>query len=153
MATSLALPIARLRAAGCRVSTIIGHSPKIGDFRYSVRLPDGVPAYRMPSVGNATIDRPRYSDGHHLIVKAGGVSCAPHRLINDYRLSVANALTEVAEHVESFDRSSRDDCTSVGFSGEGRCCEPAVVSRATESGQARVCFDHDLAPEFGAARS
>jgi hypothetical protein len=41
-----------------------------------------------------------------------------------------------------------DDCTSVGFSGQGRCLEDATVSRTTESGQVRVCFEHFVAERF-----
>lgn len=36
------LPIARLRALGCKVSTVIGHSPEISDHIYSVTLPTDV---------------------------------------------------------------------------------------------------------------
>lgn len=42
MSSMLSLPIAQLRALGCRVSTIIGHDPVIGSFFYSVTLPKGV---------------------------------------------------------------------------------------------------------------
>lgn len=43
-----------------------------------------------------------------------------------------------------------DDCTSVGFSGEGRCIQPAVCSRTTAAGLHRVCFEHFTAAEFHA---
>ena len=39
MTAPTALPIARLRAAGAKVSTIIGHWPKIGDWIYGVTPP------------------------------------------------------------------------------------------------------------------
>lgn len=40
LATSL--PIARLRALGYKVSTVIGHWPEAGIFHYSVTPPEGV---------------------------------------------------------------------------------------------------------------
>jgi len=61
MATALTLPIARLRAAGCKVSTIVGHDPKIGDFLYSVTLPKGIPGHsiRRPlATRRSSLDRP-----------------------------------------------------------------------------------------------
>jgi len=39
MTNPLSLPIARLRAAGAKVSTVIGHDPAIGDLIYSVTPP------------------------------------------------------------------------------------------------------------------
>jgi len=39
MANPLSLPIAHLRAAGAKVSTVIGHDPNIGDWIYSVTPP------------------------------------------------------------------------------------------------------------------
>lgn len=41
MSNPTSLPIARLRAAGNRVSTLLGHDPNIGDFKYRVTLLDG----------------------------------------------------------------------------------------------------------------
>lgn len=37
----------------------------------------------------------------------------------------------------------RNDCTSVGFSGEGRCVNRAVVDRMDDNGGMHpVCFEH-----------
>lgn len=69
------LPIARLRAAGCRVSTVIGHDPSIGDFIYSIRVPDSAGDLREQgttsgSLGAARYNVPKHSDGRHIIVLA-----------------------------------------------------------------------------------
>jgi len=42
MASKTALPIARLRALGCRVGHVVGHDPRIGDWKYGVTLPKGI---------------------------------------------------------------------------------------------------------------
>jgi len=41
MPNPTSLPIARLRAVGNRVATLLGHDPVIGDFKYRVTLLDG----------------------------------------------------------------------------------------------------------------
>jgi hypothetical protein len=42
MANPTSLPIAQLRALGCKVNTLIGHDPAIGSWQYGITLPDGV---------------------------------------------------------------------------------------------------------------
>jgi hypothetical protein len=45
MASKTALPIARLRSLGCKVSTIVGHDPAIADWQYRVTLPEELRDY------------------------------------------------------------------------------------------------------------
>lgn len=109
MATALTLPIARLRAAGCKVSTVIGHDPNIGDWIYSVRLPDACGDQREAQQqkiehGRASCSVPRHSDGHHVIVQA----CAYRRGLRtpddvkaEYLRDIAALLTQVADVVDS----------------------------------------------------
>lgn len=108
MATALTLPIARLRAAGCKVSTAIGHDPNIGDFIYSIRLPDRCGDVREGPIqtvrkGWASVSVPRLSDGHHVVVKA----CAYRRGLRtpddvkaDYLRDAAAMLAHVADTVD-----------------------------------------------------
>lgn len=108
MTTALTLPIARLRAAGCRVSTVIGHDPNIGDWIYSIRVPDSIGDMRTGNrptvrVGWASASVPRHSDGHHIVVKA----CAyrkgirtPDDVKAEYLRSVADLMTAVADTVD-----------------------------------------------------
>jgi hypothetical protein len=110
MTTVLSLPIARLRAAGCRVATVIGHDPKIGDFKYSIRVPDAIGDLREGattslSLGYASVSVPRHSDGHHLIVQA----CAyrrgfktPADVAADYMRDTAKLLGMVADLIEEY---------------------------------------------------
>lgn len=42
MANATSLAIAQFRALGCKVSTLLGHDPKIGSWQYSITLPEGV---------------------------------------------------------------------------------------------------------------
>ena len=108
MTSPLALPIARLRATGCRVVTVIGHDPSIGDFKYSVRVPDAIGDLRESgpqavTLGRASASVPRHSDGHHLIVKAYGYRRGlktPKTLINECRTDVATLLDGVADVIE-----------------------------------------------------
>jgi len=77
MASKTALPIARLRALGCRVHTVIGHDPRIGEWIYGVRLPDSVD---LPTVttaeglqsthGVATVKVSHVDNDKRLIVEA-----------------------------------------------------------------------------------
>lgn len=107
MATSLTLPIARLRAAGCRVSTIIGHDPKIGDFKYRVILPKGIPGHYQRTIGSATLTSYpaehrveirsfRYRIGHPIPDKAER---------NASGVETARLLESLADHVETFDQA------------------------------------------------
>lgn len=113
MASKTALPIARLRALGCRVSTVIGHDPRIGDWIYSVRVPDSVGDLReMPEVrqdaaatarsaqGMAMVKLPRHSDGHHLIVNTAlyrvGVT-TDRQLVQQAERDVAALLSALAD--------------------------------------------------------
>ena len=42
-----------------------------------------------------------------------------------------------------------EDCTSVGFSGSGRCVERAVVDRMDDDGRLhRSCFEHFVRPNW-----
>lgn len=107
MATALTLPIARLRAAGCKVSTIIGHDPAIGDFLYRVTLPKGIPGHYQRTIGQATLQSlpsgrlviirsARYRPGHPI----------PDRQERDAAgIEAARLLESLADHVESFDQS------------------------------------------------
>lgn len=98
----LTLPIARLRAAGCKVSAVIGHAPEIGDFIYRVTLPEGATGPGSDVVGNASIRRHAFrADG--LIVSGfayrPGIH-TPAAVAEEYRADVARALEVVADHVE-----------------------------------------------------
>lgn len=107
--TPTTLPIARLRAVGCKVSTIIGHSPEIGDFKYSIRVPDflGLDLRDEPypgiDFGHASIRVPRRSDGKHIVVQACAYRIGlvtPKDVAEQYRRDVAEALSAVAEAME-----------------------------------------------------
>jgi hypothetical protein len=39
MSSPISLPVAKLRALGCKVSTLFGHDPNIGSWKYGVTLP------------------------------------------------------------------------------------------------------------------
>lgn len=111
MATPTTLPVAQLRALGCRVSTIIGHDPDIGDFKYSIRVPDSIDLsnidyaseglrgeLRRSSIGHADIRVPRRSDGHHLTVKACAYRIGiktPDDVAKDYHRDAGAALSRV----------------------------------------------------------
>lgn len=106
----LTLPIARLRAAGCKVSTVIGHDPNIGDFIYSIRVPDAIGDLREAAtatlrLGFASVSVPRHSDGHRLIVKACayrmGIS-TPAPVADQYRRDAAKLLGLIADLIEEY---------------------------------------------------
>ena len=50
MVAPTSLPIARLRAAGCKVSTQLGHDPNIGDFKYGIILPAPMGATELTDI-------------------------------------------------------------------------------------------------------
>lgn len=106
MASPTTLPIARLRAAGCKVSTVIGHWPEIGNFQYSIRVPDSLGDLRerttVADCGIAKAYVPRISDGHHLIVQA--IVPAEERGKQRNRaahVEVGHVLAELAAIIES----------------------------------------------------
>ncbi len=108
MTTALTLPIARLRDSGCKVSTVIGHDPRIGDFIYSVRLPSGIPPVADPDAPCVVLV-PRWSDGHHVAVRAtiyrpGEPTPNAHDR-NVAGLSAAAGLRRLADYVDSFDQA------------------------------------------------
>lgn len=108
MTTALTLPIARLRAAGCKVSTVIGHDPNIGDWIYSIRLPAACGDLREDPHqkivhGRASVSVPRHTDGHHVILQA----CAyrkglrtPDDVKAEYLRDAAALLTKFADAVD-----------------------------------------------------
>ena len=112
MATALTLPIARLRAAGCKVSTPLGHDPAIGDFIYTVVLPNGIPGHYQRTLGRATLQSQRLLTTGQWRVTVR--SCAyrvgqprPDKQDRNARLvEAARLLESLADHVEAFDQSS-----------------------------------------------
>ena len=107
MATALTLPIARLRAAGCKVSTIVGHDPKIGDFLYSVTLPKGIPGHYQRAIGQATLQSwpaerqviirsCRYRIGQPIPDRQERVAAG---------IEAARLLESLADHVDTFDQA------------------------------------------------
>ena len=118
MSTILTLPIARLRAAGCKVSTVIGHDPAIGNFIYSIRVPDEIGDLRevdpasegnratnvRSRLGKASASVPRYSDGHHVVVQATAYrigKVTPKNVADEYRYDCAQLLSRVADALEA----------------------------------------------------
>lgn len=75
MARKTALPIARLRDLGCKVSTLLGHwpdAPKSPEWRYAVTLPTGhnvPPTGEIARHGLAYASRSSYDD-RRMIVEA-----------------------------------------------------------------------------------
>jgi len=102
------LPIARLRALGCKVSTVIGHDPRIADFIYSVRTPDSVGDLRenltddmVATRGRAIARVPGMSDGHHITVMAcsyrGGQLIPDQATRDENERDVAWLLSAIAD--------------------------------------------------------
>lgn len=73
MASKTALPIARLRALGCKVGTVFyDHEPHLGLWHYSITLPKGVGsgiAEGMSTHGSATLRKAPADD--RLILQGG----------------------------------------------------------------------------------
>lgn len=108
--TALTLPIARLRAAGCKVSTVIGHDPSIGDFLYSVTLPKGIPGHYQMTLGQATLQsRPAE---RRVIVRSAryrvGQPIPDRQERNAARVEAARLLESLADHVETFDQTGSE---------------------------------------------
>lgn len=113
MSTALTLPIARLRAAGCRVSTVLGHD-RVGAFIYGVTLPDGIPFPTERRIGLAVTENPR--DGYwirrRIIVRSVGRHLGaqskpvPKDITNRIGLDAAAALTYIADFVDLYDQES-----------------------------------------------
>lgn len=107
MATALTLPIARLRAAGCKVSTIIGHDPNIGDFKYRVTLPDGIPGHYQRTIGSATLTS--YPTEHRVEVRSFryrvGQPIPDKQERNASGIETARLLESLADHVDTFDQA------------------------------------------------
>lgn len=109
--TALTGPIGRLRGAGCKVSTIIGHDPNIGSFLYRVSLPDGIPTGAQSILGHAHCSdvRPSEGPGRVLIWASVYRLNAPlpdKQLRNAAEVDTARALERLADHVENYDRVS-----------------------------------------------
>ena len=106
MTTALTIQIARLRAAGCKVSTIIGHNPAIGSFQYSVTLPKGIPTDAQITLGHARMQH-RPSEGRTLIWASVYRIDRPldRQLIAAARVDAANLLGRFADHVGCFDQT------------------------------------------------
>ena len=107
MASKTALPIARLRALGCRVSTIIGHYPtaKIApSWQYGIVLPDGIElpidldlAVRRFTRASAHVDR----SGRRILIRAfapgdGKIEKAQREAIEG---QVAGLLNKIADRL------------------------------------------------------
>lgn len=107
MATALTLPIARLRAAGCRVATIIGHDPNIGDFLYRVTLPDGIPGHYQRTIGQATLQS--LPSEHVVIIRSAryrmGQPLPDRQERTAAGVEAARLLESLADHVESYDQA------------------------------------------------
>ena len=107
MATALTLPIARLRAAGCKVSTIVGHDPSIGDFLYSVTLPNGIPGHYQRTIGQATLQS-RPSE-HRVIIRSAryrvGQPIPDKQERGAAGVEAARLLESLADHVDTFDQA------------------------------------------------
>lgn len=112
--------VARLRALGCKVHTIIGHSPSTGRYIYGIRPPAGVHPVLLdrrltvthPAVDSRISDaviEPHPVDITIAVVRAssgypnGTWSTESRR---DATLNVAEALAHVAYRVEQVDRTS-----------------------------------------------
>jgi hypothetical protein len=61
----LTLPLAQLRAAGCRVSTVLGHYPGAGRWIYSITPPAGLSLYAL---ADGLSDREVRADGVTVVV-------------------------------------------------------------------------------------
>jgi hypothetical protein len=106
MATSLTLPIARLRAAGCKVSTIIGHDPNIGDYLYKVTLPKGIPGHYQLTIGQATLrSRPV---AREVVIRSAryriGQPIPDRQERNAAGVEAARLFESLADHVDTFDQ-------------------------------------------------
>ena len=107
MTNPLSLPIARLRAAGCKVSTIIGHDPAIGDFVYSVTLPVGIPGHYQRTIGQAILQS-RPSERRVIIRSARyrvGQPTPGKQERNAAGVEAARLIESLADHVDTFDQS------------------------------------------------
>lgn len=107
MATSLTLPIARLRAAGCRVSTVIGHDPSIGDFIYSVTLPKGIPGHYQRTLGYATLQS-RPAERRVIVTSCRyrvGQPIPDRQERGAAGVEAARLLESLADHVDTYDQS------------------------------------------------
>jgi hypothetical protein len=107
MATALTLPIARLRAAGCKVATIIGHDPNIGDYLYRVVLPRGIPTHYQRTLGQATLQS-RPTERVVIIRSAryrAGQPIPDRQERNAAGVEAARLLESLADHVDTYDQA------------------------------------------------
>ena len=119
--------VARLRLAGCKVSTVIGHDPNIGEYYYRVTVPKGIHAAIVGRTTNVT---------HLTTIRRGGPFRDDTVAVRTYRrpfglpegerraaeaersASTAKALAEVLRRIEAFDRegsASRQHYIDTGF--------------------------------------
>lgn len=110
MATALTLPIARLRAAGCKVSISLGHDPELGDYLYRVTLPKGIPGHYQRAIGQATLQsRP----AERLVIVRSrryrvGQPIPGRQERNAAAVEAARLLESLADHVETFDQAGSE---------------------------------------------
>ena len=96
LATSF--PIARLRALGCKVSTVFYHDPAAGEFAYSVRLPDGIGQGDAPKFQNmAGYVRPTPFDDRRLMVGTYRPRTVNRRTAQRRELLTARLLDRLAD--------------------------------------------------------
>lgn len=50
MSSLTGLPVAKFRALGCKVNTLIGHDPRVGIWKYGITLPQGVGATEFTDI-------------------------------------------------------------------------------------------------------
>ena len=109
MSLPTSTPIGRLRAAGCKVSTIIGHDPNIGSWLYSVTLPDGIPTGGQSTLGHARTTcypagTPKVVTVRASVYRVG--ERTDRQLARAAGVDTARALDQLADHVESYDQAS-----------------------------------------------
>lgn len=108
MSLPTSTPVGRLRAAGCKVSTVIGHDPNIGSWLYSVTLPDGIPTGGQSTLGHARTTCYPAATPKKVMVRASvyrpGVR-TDRQLARAAGVDAARALDQLADHVENYDRA------------------------------------------------
>ena len=109
MSLPTSTPIGRLRAAGCKVSTMIGHDPRIGSWLYSVTLPAGIPTGGQSTLGHARTTC--YPAGTPKVVTVRASVYRPgertdKQLARAAGVDTARALDQLADHVENYDRAA-----------------------------------------------
>jgi hypothetical protein len=102
MSNPLTLPIARLRAHGCKVSTILGHDPQIGSFQYRVTYPATATIPPQRTLGHAHLRN--YRSENRSFVYASvyrvGQPIQPREVREAAGNDVALVLTEIANRLE-----------------------------------------------------